>query len=216
MPSFLSSGHESKAAASVAAPHKPASLPCNSSLVSAGSSAQVRDGSSSAIRNFSFQDGADFIRKSLKAQTNAAAGITVDDHGITNYLGIAAERYANEQQSAFGNLCLRVHVETARTDVLGARDARHVFAVKENIHDQPRAIVITSLVVNHGVDCSHKKAQKAHKKRGRSEVFENPLTGFFFVAYVPFCGSLFTDDIGGHHAAARTDVCPFRERKTRE
>jgi hypothetical protein len=28
---------------------------------------------------------------------------------------------------------------------------------------------------------------------------------------VPFCGSLLADDVGGHHAAARTDVRQFRK-----
>jgi hypothetical protein len=108
-----------------------------------------------------FQDGADFVRESLKSQTNTAAGVTVNHYRIANHLGVPAERYADEQQSALGDLSLRIHVKTAGADILRARDTCNVFAVKENIDDQSRAVVIASLVVNHGADCSHKKAQKA-------------------------------------------------------
>src|SRR5690349_5156403 len=143
---FLSSGHESKAAASVVAPHRPISFPLSNSLVSPERSAHASERSSAfAIGNFALEYGAHVVRQTLEPQTHAATGIAVHHHRIHHYLHILPERYAHEQQRAFRNLRLRVHVEPAWADVFRAGDARHVLAVKENVHDESRAVVASAL-----------------------------------------------------------------------
>src|SRR6185503_6242221 len=95
---FLSSAHESNAAASVGASHKPASLPVKSSLVALGRPAQVnKAGAASTIRNFLFQQGLCLIRKTLELQSHAPSRITVDHLRVANHLRFGSERYADEE-----------------------------------------------------------------------------------------------------------------------
>src|SRR6185503_14301515 len=159
---FLSSGHESKAAASLVASHKPDSFPLSKSLVSPERSAHVneRSGSSTlAICNFTLEYGAHVVWQTLEPQAHATTRIAVNHLRIHDHLHIRPERYAHEQQRAFRNVRLRVHVEPAGTDVFRAGDAGNIFAVKENVDDEPRAVVASALflcfkaqvfVVSHG------------------------------------------------------------------
>src|ERR1043165_6308878 len=83
----------------------------------------------------------------LELQPHAAPGGAVNHESVAIRLRLMTQQDADEPQSALGNLVLRVHVETAGADVFRTRDPRNAFAGKENIHDQPRAIVIAPLIL---------------------------------------------------------------------
>src|SRR6185503_10209594 len=158
----LSSGHESNAAASLVAPHNPTSFPFSSSLVSLERSAHVKEigaGSALAIGNFTLEYGSDVVRQRLEPQSHTTTRIAVNDLRIAHHLHVLPKRYAHQQQRAFRDLCLSVHVEPAGADVLRAGDARNVFPVKKHVNDEARAVVASALflcfkasvfVVRHG------------------------------------------------------------------
>src|SRR5215217_2649510 len=85
---FLSSVHESKAAASLSAPHKPASFPVSNSFVSPERSAHVSEGSGRtalAIGKFAFEHGPNVVRQPLEPQAHTTTGIAVNHHCICHH-----------------------------------------------------------------------------------------------------------------------------------
>src|SRR5690349_12601400 len=128
----LSSVHESKAAASLPAPHNPMSFPVSRSFVPFGSSAQTSGASALAIGNFALEYGADFVRQFLKPQANTTTRIAVNHYRIAYRLHVLPERYAHEQQRTLRDVSLSVHIEPAGADVLRAGDTGYVFAVERS------------------------------------------------------------------------------------
>src|SRR6185503_18705393 len=147
----LSMGHESNASASEVAPQRPASLPCRRSRVAAVRSCHLSELIATTglliLRNFSFERRPHFVGNVVKPQTDAAARIAVDHFGIANDLSILAKRYSHHQESAFGNTCLGVHVETAWTDVFRAGDTGHVLTVEIDVQDQSGTIMRPAFVL---------------------------------------------------------------------